>query len=120
LVYRDYPLPNHPRAQPAAEAAQCAHAQGKFWEYHDAIFANQRTLETENLKRFAADLGLAVDEFNRCFDSGSTRQAVEEDYQEGQRMGVNATPVFFINGRFLSGAQPLDVFKAIIDEELKE
>lgn len=118
MVYRDYPLPNHPQAAPAAEAALCAHDQGKFWEYHDKIFENQRSIGNENLKQFAADLGLDTNQFNECFDSGEFRQVVQDDYAQGDKLGVNATPAFFINGRFLSGAQPFEAFKEIIDEEL--
>lgn len=119
-MYRDFPLPNHPNAQPAAEAALCAHEQGEFWRYHDKIFENQRTLAPANLKRFAADLGLDEEAFNECFDSGRFREAVHKDYAQGGSLGVNATPAFFINGRFLSGAQPFEAFQAIIDEELEK
>ena len=117
-MYRDFPLPNHPQAAPAAEAALCAHDQGKFWEYHDKIFENQRSLENPSLKQFAVDLGLDTNAFNECFDSGKFRQVVQDDYSGGTDLGVNATPAFFINGRFLSGAQPFEAFKEIIDEEL--
>ena len=82
------------------------------------IFDNQRALGNENLKHFATDLGLDVQKFNQCFDSGEFRATVLEDYEQGGSLGVNATPAFFINGRFLSGAQPFEAFKAIIDEEL--
>jgi protein-disulfide isomerase len=118
LVFRDYPLGNHKRAMPAAEAALCAKDQGKFWEYHDKIFENQRTLEDADLKRFATELALDTDSFNTCLDSGKFRSEIMQDMREGERVGVTGTPAFFINGRFLSGAQPFDAFKAIIDEEL--
>ena len=118
VVYRDFPLPNHPRATPAAEAALCAHEQGKFWEYHDTIFANQRALDDPNLKQFAADIGLDEAAFEACFDSRRFQERVALDYAEGGSLGVNATPAFFINGRYLSGAQPFSAFQQIIDEEL--
>ena len=70
------------------------------------------------MKQFAADLGLDVSAFNECFDSGRFRSTVQSDYEQGNSIGVNATPAFFINGRFLSGAQPFQAFKSIIDEEL--
>ena len=70
------------------------------------------------MKQFAVDLGLDTTSFNQCFDSGEFRQVVQDEYTEGNNLGVNATPAFFINGRFLSGAQPFDAFKAIIEEEL--
>ena len=96
----------------------CAHEQGKFWEYHDAIFENQGSLATADLKRHAADLGLDVDSFNECVDSGRFREDVQKDYIAGGKLGVNATPAFFVNGRFISGAQPFAAFQSIIDEEL--
>ena len=117
-MFRDYPLPNHPQALPAAEAAQCAHEQGKFWEYHDALFNNQTQLQPERLKQHATDLGLDMDSFNSCLDSGKFRQDIYQDVQEGQRAGVTGTPAFFVNGRFLTGAQSFETFKKIIDEEL--
>jgi protein-disulfide isomerase len=110
----------HAQAQPAAEAAQCAHAQGKFWEYHDKLFANQKALMPENLKQYATDIGLDVEAFNACVDGGEQRSIVLEDHQQGQRLGVTGTPAFFINGRFLSGAQPFEAFKSIIDDELRD
>ena len=109
----------HSQAKPAAEAAQCAHAQGNFWPYHDKLFENQRSLTPDSLKKYAADIGLDVEAFNACYDGGEHRGIVQEDYQQGQRLGVTGTPAFFINGRFLSGAQPFEAFKTIIDQELQ-
>ncbi len=111
-------LPNHRRAAPAAEAALCAHEQGEFWAYHDRLFENQGALGTESLKQVAADLGLDTGKFNECVDSGEFRTAVQEELQEAAALGLDSTPSFFINGRFLSGAQPFEAFQAIIDEEL--
>ena len=96
----------------------CAHAQGKFWEYHDAIFENQGSLAPADLKQFASDIGLDADSFSECFDSGTFTESVQNDYVAGGKLGVNATPAFFVNGRFLSGAQPFAAFQSIIDEEL--
>ena len=118
FVYRNYPLPNHPNARPAAEAAQCANEQGKFWLYHDRLFADQSKLGNDDLKASAAALGLDPAKFNACFDSHKYRAKVDADTQAGNDAGVNGTPAFFINGRLLSGAQPFDEFKKIIDEEL--
>ena len=109
----------HNRAKPAAEAAQCANEQGKFWEYHDKVFANQQALTDDDLKKYATDLGLNVETFNTCYSSGKYRADVDKDFSEGQKIGVTGTPAFFVNGRFLSGAQPFEAFKAMIDEELK-
>jgi len=108
----------HNRAKPAAEAAQCANEQGKFWEFHDKVFANQSALSDDDLKKHATDLGLNVEAFTACFSSGKYRADVDNDAAEGSKVGVTGTPAFFVNGRFLSGAQPFDNFKAIIDDEL--
>jgi protein-disulfide isomerase len=118
LVYRHYPLPNHPNARPAAEAAACANEQGKFWEYHDRLFASQARLGAADLKQHAAELGLDAATFNACVDARKFQQDVEADMDAAQALGVSGTPHFFINGRALSGAQPFENFKAIIDEEL--
>jgi len=118
FTYRHYPLPNHPNARPAAEAAACAAEQNKFWEYHDRLFQNQGKLSAADLKQHAADLGLDAAAFNACVDSRKFQQDVETDIAAGNAVGVNGTPAFFINGRGLSGAQPFDAFKRVIDEEL--
>jgi len=118
FVYRHYPLPNHPNARPAAEAAQCAAEQGKFWPYHDQLFGNPSRLADADLKQHASQLGLDRAQFDACVDSRKHRAAVEADIQAGGEAGVNGTPAFFINGRLLSGAQPFEAFKQVIDEEL--
>jgi protein-disulfide isomerase len=118
FVYRDFPLPNHPEARPAAEAALCAHDQGKFWDFHDRIFQNQGSLSAATYRQIAADLTLDAGAFGECLDSGKHRESIQADVKEGESMGVTGTPAFFINGRFLSGAQPFEAFKAIIDDEL--
>src|SRR5216683_5185867 len=116
FVYRHYPLPNHPFARPAAEAAACAGEQGKFWPYHDKLFASPSKLSEIDLKQHATELGLNVPQFNACVDSHKLKAKVDEDIKAGEEAGVNGTPAFFINGRVLSGAQPFDAFKKIIDE----
>ena len=108
----------HNRAQPAAEASECARDQGKFWEYHDKLFANQQKLSDEDFKTYAGELGLNVEAFTNCLTSGKFRADVQNDMNDGQKAGVSGTPAFFVNGRFLSGAQPFEAFKALIDEEL--
>ena len=119
FVYRHYPLPNHPNARPAAEAAVCAADQGKFWPYHDRLFEDPSKLGQSELKRDAADLGLDTAKFDACLDSHKFKTTVDADLQAGLEAGVDGTPAFFINGRMISGAQPFDVFKRIIDEELE-
>jgi protein-disulfide isomerase len=118
FVYRHYPLPNHPNARPAAEAAACAAEQGKFWPYHDKLFANPSRLNAPDLKQHAVELGLDSTKFNTCVDTHQSKTQVEADMRAGEEAGVNGTPAFFINGRMLGGAQPFEAFKHIIDEEL--
>jgi protein-disulfide isomerase len=118
LVYRHFPLPNHSNARPAAEASQCAAEQEKFWQYHDRLFANQSRLSSADLKQHAAELGLDAAKFNACVDTRKYKTQVEADLQDGEQAGVNGTPAFFINGRILSGAQPFEAFKRVIDDEL--
>lgn len=118
LVFRDYPLPFHEQAPKAAEAAQCAHEQGKFWEMHDKLFANQRALQVADLKKYAGELGLDQAKFDGCLDSGKMEAVVKKNLEEGGAAGVEGTPAFFINGRLVSGAQPFEEFKRVIDKEL--
>jgi protein-disulfide isomerase len=118
LVYRDYPLPMHPDAPKASEAALCADDQGKYWQMHDRLFANQDKLSVTDVKSAARDLGLDGAKFDKCLDSGEKAKAVEANRKAGDEAGVSGTPAFFINGRLLSGAQPLSAFRAIVDEEL--
>jgi len=119
IAFRDFPLPMHPQAVPAAEAAQCANEQGKFWEYHDKLFAGQHQLTPDDLKRYAGEVGLDVTRFGECFDSGRFRADVTRDQEDGQRAGVSGTPAFFVNGRFISGALPFEAFQKVIDDELR-
>ncbi len=119
LVYRDFPLENiHPLARRAAEAARCARDGGKFWEYHDVLFAQSPKLAPEDLKRYAVQVGLDAEKFDGCLASGANSAGVQGDIDEGQRLGVTATPVFFINGRSVRGAQPAETFARVIDDEL--
>jgi protein-disulfide isomerase len=118
FVYRHFPLSNHPNARPAAEASQCAAEQGKFWPYHDKLFAAPSRLTDSDLKQHAAELGLDAAKFNACVDSHKYKAQVDADLQAGEDAGVNGTPAFFINGRMLGGAQPFEAFKQVIDEEL--
>ena len=117
-MFKDFPLPNHGEAFKAAEAAHCAGEQGKYWEMHDAMFANIRNLFVPALKETARKLGLDGARFDACLDSGKHAANVRADYQLGESMGVNSTPTIYINGRALVGAQPFEAFKQIIDEEL--
>jgi len=117
LVYRDYPLPFHANAKPASIAAACAEQQGKFWEYHEKIFAAP-ALNDETYKKLAGEVGLDEAKFAACLTSPEAAATVDKHAADGAAVGVRGTPAFFINGRMLSGAQPFEKFKEIIDEEL--
>lgn len=118
LVFKDFPLQNHAQAPKAAEAAHCAGDQGKYWELHDRLFANQQLLQVPELKKHAAAIGLEQAAFDQCLDSGKHTANVQADFELGTQMGVGSTPTLYINGRLVTGAQPLPVFESIIDEEL--
>ncbi len=119
VVYRNLPIDQlHPGARKAAEAAQCANDQGKFWEYHDKLYAGGPDVSLEKLKALATEAGLDVAAFESCVMSGKYQATIQKDVEEGGRLGIDGTPAFFINGRILSGAQPLENFVRIIDEEL--
>ena len=118
LVYMDFPLGFHPHSMDAARAGRCAADQGKFWQYHDALFANQSKLAPADLKATAAKLGLDAKRFDACFDSGKHETGIRADMAQGQSLGVTGTPTFFINGREMVGAQPPPQFSQLIDEEL--
>ena len=117
-MFKDFPLSIHNNAQKAAEAARCANEQDKFWDYHDVLFKNRTALDLNNLKKFAADLKLDTAKFDACLDSGKYVPEISKDVADGLKVGVSGTPAFLINGRFLSGAQPLSAFQEVIDEEL--
>lgn len=105
---------------PAALAAEAAGAQGKFWEMHDKLFANQRDMSDENIEKWAAEIGLNVETFKQDYQSQKFKKKIEDQQRMAVSLGARGTPAFFINGRFLSGAQPFDNFKKIIDEELQK
>jgi predicted DsbA family dithiol-disulfide isomerase len=119
FVYRHFPLPNHPHARPAAEAAACAHEQGKFWEYHDRLFASAGQLTPADLQAHAAAAGLDAARFGACVEARTYREQVDADIAAAQRAGVTGTPAFFVNGRPLSGAQPYENFVRLIEDELR-
>ncbi len=120
LAFRDFPMRAvHPQAQAAAEAARCAGEQGKFWEFHDALFAaDQPKLDAAGLAATARRVGLDERSFTSCLSEGKFKAQIEQDIQDGAKAGISGTPGFFINGVFLNGAQPEAEFEKIIDREL--
>jgi protein-disulfide isomerase len=116
--FKHLPLSMHSKARAAHQAAEAAHRQGKFWEMHDRIFASPKDLSEETYLRYANEIGLDIDQYKSDFSSSSVRKKVDADLAEARQLGVSGTPSFFINGRFLSGAQPYGAFARVIDEEL--
>jgi protein-disulfide isomerase len=117
IAYKDVPLPMHSHAQKAAEAAHCAGAQGKYWEYHDLLYKDKQ-LEVDDLKAEARKLNLDGAAFDKCLDSGQQAQVVKDSLAEGTGFQLEGTPAFFINGRFLNGIQTFSQWQKVIDEEL--
>lgn len=120
VIFKHQPLPFHKNAKPAAIASMAAHQQGKFWEFHDKAFANQRELNDANYEKWAQEIGLNMAKFKAALADPAIAAKVDADAKYGMGVGANGTPTFFINGRELSGAQPFPNFKAIIDEEIKK
>ena len=120
IVFKHLPLSIHPKAPAAHAAAEAAHRQGKFWEMHDLIFANQREMSPERYVEYATQLGLDLEKFKQDLESAEVKQRIDADTSEAARLNVRGTPAFFINGRYLSGAQPFETFKQRIDEELAD
>jgi protein-disulfide isomerase len=119
IAFKQLPLPFHDKAHLAAEAALAANEQGKFWPYHDKLFANQQALDRPSLEKYAEELGLNMGKFKAALDSGKFKAKVDADAKEGAAVGATGTPTFFINGTKVVGAQPFDAFKTVIDSELK-
>jgi protein-disulfide isomerase len=118
LIYRDFPLSFHREAQKAAEAAECAGAQDQYYDMHDKLFESGVVGGVATFKRYAGELGLNQADFDSCLDSGEMASEVRKDFSEGSQFGVQGTPAFFINGKLLSGAQPIEAFRQVIDAEL--
>jgi protein-disulfide isomerase len=120
LVFLHEPLPMHPNAVPAAVAAVAAQNQGKFWEFYDKAFKNQTQLSPDNYEKWAKEIGLDVSKFKSDLENPETKKRVMADATLGQKKGANGTPTFFIDGRMIAGALPLESFKSMIDEEIKK
>ena len=120
IVFKHNALPFHNRAKFASAAAIAAHKQGKFWEYHDKLFANQRALEDETLKQYATELGLDLAKWEADRTSKEVDAMIEKDMDLAQKVNARGTPNFFVNGRNLRGAVPFENFDDLIKEELEK
>jgi protein-disulfide isomerase len=120
VAFKHQPLPNHANARTAAAASLAAHEQGRFWEFHDVLFANQRALDRASLERHAQQVGLDLGRFRAALDSGKYEAHIAADMSEAARVGASGTPTFYINGRQLVGAMPIDHFRRLIDDELRK
>jgi len=118
IVWKHLPLEIHAKAPAAHAAAEAAGRQGKFWEMHDLIFANQQALAPEKYVEYAQQLGLNVETFKKDVASEAVKKRVDDDMKEAAALGVSSTPAFFINGLYTSGARPFEQFKQLIDQEL--
>jgi protein-disulfide isomerase len=119
VVFRHFPLPSHKDAFRTSLAVQCAANQHKFWPMHDIVFGHPDKVQPDDLRQYASAVGVDIHEWDECIKSPMVSDFVKKDQSAGEEYGVSATPTFFINGRPLLGAQPLDVFKRTIDEELE-
>jgi protein-disulfide isomerase len=120
LVFKDMPLRIHPQARSAHEAARCAGAEGRYWPYHDRLFAEQPRFERADLIRYAEELGLDAERFTRCLDERRHADSVDADLAQARALGITATPTFLINDRVLVGAHPIETFRAVITETLRQ
>lgn len=120
IAFKHYPLPFHAQARIAAEASMCANEQSSklFWKMHDAMFADQSKLDKDNLIATAKKVGVKEVEFKTCLESGKFKAKVDADVAQGAAIGIKSTPTFYINGKLISGAQPLEVFTEVIDADL--
>lgn len=119
LVFKNFPLPFHQYAEKAAEAAECAYRQGKFWQMHNRLFDSGGSLDTHSLESYAKQIGLNTKTFDHCLQTGETAGTVRTDKSACRAAGVNGTPTFFINGKMLVGAQPYEQFKSMIEQAEK-
>ena len=118
LVVKDFPLPSHRQARLAAEAARCAGVEGRYWPYHDRLFADQGRFAEDQLIGYAVELGLGREEFTACLRERRFARDVEADIAQARALGVRSTPTFLINGRALVGAHLIATFRTVIDDLL--
>jgi protein-disulfide isomerase len=118
LVYKHFPLSFHDHAMDSAVAAECAHAQGRFWEMVDLIYDHQAALAAHDLETYAGETGVDVDAWRACLATDEPRRRIEVDQELGLTAGISGTPTFFVNGAVIEGAVPLADFRRVIDQEL--
>ncbi len=118
MVYKQHPLPMHKNAMSAAEAAMAANAQGKFMAMNDKLMANISALSRDKYLQIASEIGLDMKKFTNDIDTHVYKASIEVQVAEAMKVGATGTPASFINGRYLSGAQPYEAFKKLIDEEM--
>lgn len=118
IVWKHYPLDFHKDAPLAHFASVAAQQQGKFWEFHDKVFANQSKIKSDDLTKYAREIGLDMKRFEEDLVAPKTKAVVDADVAEAKSLGVTGTPGFFVNGRFLNGAKPFDDFAQLINAEL--
>ncbi len=118
IVFKHQPLDFHANAPAAHAAAEAAHLQGKFWEMHDKIFADQKEMSPEKYVEYAKELGLDLDQFQKDVASAEVKSRIDADKKEAAKLGSSGTPGFFVNGLNLKGAKPFEAFKEVIDKEL--
>ena len=119
-MFKDFPLPSHREAPFAHEAARCAGSLGKYWPYHDRLFAEQPRFDREALIAYAEEIGLDASAFGRCLDEHRFAAAVDADVAQARAIGVTGTPTFIINGQGLVGAHPIETFREVIEQALRD
>jgi protein-disulfide isomerase len=120
FVYRDFPLSFHANAKPAAIAANCAGAQGRYWDYFKLLFDDPRGLGSSLYSTYAQELGLNLNTFNSCINSNKYDNEINLDIKDGERLGLSGVPAFFVNDQLISGNQPYETFRAAIEKELSK
>ncbi len=118
LVFKHFPLAMHRDAPKAAEPAECAGEQGKFWEFHDLLYTRQKALGLEEPIGYGQALGLDAAALRTCVESGRMAERIEADVAQGRALGVTSTPLFYVNGMKVRGAQPIEAFQVLIEAEL--
>lgn len=120
VVWKHQPLAMHAKAPLAHMASMAAFEQGKFWEFHDKIFGDQKNMDLATYRKYAKELGLDVARFEASIKAESGKPQIQADATEAETLGNSGTPAFFVNGRFLSGAKPFEAFAAVINQELRK